>query len=56
MYILYGYFINNLYTVIFLFNIEAVQSKFTTATVKEVENAASIWLTKASDRLKNKLS
>lgn len=35
--------------------IEAVQSKFTTATVKEVENAASIWLTKASDRLKNKL-
>eukprot|EP00102_Acyrthosiphon_pisum_P019171 XP_016656381.1 PREDICTED: uncharacterized protein LOC107882500 [Acyrthosiphon pisum] len=35
---------------------KAVQSKFTTATVKEVENAASIWLTKASDRLKNKLS
>lgn len=34
--------------------LEAVQSKFVNTTVKEVEGAASIWLTKASDRLKNK--
>jgi len=40
MYILYGYFINNLYTIIFLFNIEAVQSTFTTAKIKEAKNAA----------------
>jgi len=42
---------------IFVLCIEAVQSKLTTATqlVKEEENAASIWLTNASDRLKNQL-
>jgi len=34
--------------------LEAVQEKFVETTNKQIEYTASIWLTKASERLKNK--